>query len=97
MKTPSTQKVVEHIVNDYRRAGKVLARTAEHVGTTGFMTEDSMDADADAIEAAYQAGKFDTIPASELDSYMEKYGATDIYHLTATYFTQTGKILKVEE
>lgn len=97
MKKETTQQIVERIADDYRRAGKALAHAAEHNGgAAGFMNQANMDADAQAIEAAYQAGNFENVPASDLDKLMEQYGASDIYHLTASYFTSTGKILNVE-
>ncbi|MDE6301163.1 MAG: hypothetical protein K2M19_05565 [Muribaculaceae bacterium] len=97
MKQPTTQQIVEKIADDYRRAGKALAHAAErNGGMSGFMNQANMDADAEAIMAAYNAGNFENVPASDVDKLMEKYGSADIYHLTASYFTSTGKILNVE-
>ena len=97
MKKESTEQIVAKIADDYRRAGKALAHAAAHNGgSAGFMNQANMDADATAIEAAYKAGNIKNVPASDLDTLMEKYGASDIYHLTASYFASTGKILNVE-
>lgn len=94
---PSTEKVVARIVDDYRSAGRTIAKAQRRrAQQMDMMDSDTFDADADAIQAAYDQGKFDTVPESELPSMMEKYGATDIYHLTASYFNATGKILNVE-
>ncbi len=94
---PSTEKVVRRIVDDYRKAGREVAKAEfRHDEKMDLMSPDTFEADADAIETAYEQGKFDTVQESALDGLMEKYGATDIYHLTASYFNATGKILNVE-
>ena len=93
-----TQKVVEKVVDSYRKAGKLMAKAERNnMELNSWMNQDTFDDTADAIEAAYNAGKFDNIPESELDELMEKYGATDIYHLLASYFNKTGKIINVEQ
>ena len=97
MKKETTQQIVEKIADDYRRAGKALHHAAEPNGATaGFMNQANMDADAAAIETAYRDGRIDNVPAADLDKLMAQYGASDIYHLTASYFASTGKILNVE-
>lgn len=97
MKTLTTQQIVEKIADDYRQAGKALEHAARHNGgMAGFMNEANMDADATAIEAAYTAGNFENVSAADLDKLMKQYGVSDIYHLTASYFTATGKILNVQ-
>ncbi|MCI9054403.1 MAG: hypothetical protein HFJ87_04575 [Muribaculaceae bacterium] len=94
---PSTKKVVEHIVDNYRKAGKAMGRTEERNGQlASWMTKDTFDDTADKIQGAYDAGDFDNVPESEVDALMDKYGASDIYHLTASYFNATGKILNIE-
>lgn len=92
-----TQKVVEKVVDSYRKAGKMMAK-AERNNTelNSWLNQDTFDSTADAIEAAYKEGKLDNVPQSELDELMEQYGATDIYHLLASYFNKTGKIINVE-
>lgn len=93
-----TQKVVEKVVDSYRKAGKLMAKAERNnMELNSWMNQDTFDDTADAIEAAYNAGNFDNIPESELDELMEKYGATDIYHLLASYFNKTGKIINVEQ
>lgn len=94
---PSTKKVVEKLVDNYRKAGKAMGRTERKVGElSSWMDQSTFDNTADKIQAAYDAGEIDTVPEADLDKLMDQYGATDIYHLTASYFNATGKILSVE-
>lgn len=96
MSTPTTQKIVEQIIKDYRTAGKALAKAEQRRGPlSSWMDRDTFDDDADKLQAAYDAGEFEDIDATRLNELMEKYGAPDIYHLTASYFNNTGKILRV--
>lgn len=94
----TTQKIVEHVVDSYRKAGKAMAK-AERRGAEMFswMDQDTFDQDADAIQQAYADGKFENVKESDLDALMDKYGAADVYHLVASYFNATGKILNIEE
>ena len=94
---PSTEKIVNRIVDDYRRAAKTVAQAERrHDQEMDLMTPSSFEADAEAIQTAYDQGKFEDVAADDVQSLMEKYGATDIYHLTASYFNATGKILNVK-
>lgn len=93
-----TKKVVDHVVDSYRKAGKAMAKAERrNDDLSSWMNQDVFDQDADAILDAYNAGKFDNVDASQLDSLMDKFGAADIYHLMASYFNATGKILNVTE
>lgn len=93
-----TKKIVDHVVDSYRAAGKALEKAERHNpdDMSSWMNQDVFDEDADAILNAYNEGKFDDVDASQLDSLMEKFGASDIYHLMASYFNATGKILNVK-
>lgn len=94
----NTKKIVEHIVDSYRKAGKAMAKAQSHGGDmSSWMDQDTFDNDADAVEQAYKEGKFENVPASDVDSLMDKYGASDVYHLVASYFNATGKILNIQE
>lgn len=95
MSYPSTEKIVSRVVKNYRSAGKALAHAESHEGTISWMNQDTFDDTADAIQGAYDSHNFADVPASEVDGLMEKYGATDIYHLFASYFNATGKILNI--
>ena len=94
-----TKKIVDHVVDSYRQAGKALEKAERHNGgvMASWMNEDTFDEDADAILDAYNQGKFDDVDASQIDSLMEKYGAQDVYHLMASYFNATGKIINIKE
>ncbi len=93
-----TKKIVSHIVDSYRKAGHALEKAERHNGgeISSWMDQDVFDRDADAIQTAYDEGKFDDVDASQVDSLMEKYGASDVYHLVASYFNATGKILNIQ-
>lgn len=95
MKYPSTKKIVEHIVKDYETASRAMGKVArEHPDAEGsFLNADNLEEDAVSIQTAYDKGLFDEITPEQLDALMAKYGATDIYHLTASYFNSTGRIL----
>lgn len=95
----NTQKIVDHIVDSYRKAAKAMEKAERHNGgeISSWMDQDVFDNDADAIQSAYDEGKFDDVDVSQLDSLMEKYGASDVYHLVASYFNATGKILNIKE
>lgn len=95
MAQPTTQQVVEKIADDYRKAAKAIGH-ASHGDAVGFMNPAVMEEDATAILDAYNEGKIQNVSADELSKLMDQYGASDIYHLTATYFNSTGKILNVE-
>lgn len=96
--TPSTEKIVKHIVDNYRRAGRAIDKAEERRDTEyqSWMSPESFENDAEAIETAYEKGEFDTVKEADVPKLMEQYSAPDIYHLTASYFNATGKILKVE-
>lgn len=92
-----TKKIVEHIVDSYRKAGKAMAKAQSRGGEmSSWMDQDTFDNDADAIQQAYADGKMENVPADQLDSLMGKYGASDVYHLVASYFNSTGKILNFQ-
>lgn len=97
MHLPSTKKVVDHIVKDYETAARAMNKVMDrHPDTEGsFLNSDNLDADAVSIQDAYDKGLFDDITPEQLQPLMEKYGAVDIYHLTASYFNSTGHILNV--
>lgn len=96
MNYPSTQKIVDYIVNNYRKAGKAMAKAASRNGAlASWMSQDSFDETANNIEAAYNEGKFEDVDSSTLEKLFTKYGASDIYHLVASYFNSTGKILRL--
>lgn len=96
--TPSTKKIVDRIVSNYRKAGRAMGKAERRNGELqSWMNQSTFDTTADAIQEAYDNGNFDNVPESEVDALMTKYGASDIYHLTASYFNATGKILNVEE
>lgn len=92
------KKIVDHIVNSYRKAGRALEKGRRRNGgdMSSWMDQDVFDKDADAIQAAYDEGKFDDVEASQVDALMEKYSASDVYHLVASYFNATGKILNIQ-
>lgn len=74
-----------------------MAKAERHgAEMASWMDEDTFDQDADAIEKAYNDGNFENVAQSDVDSLMEKYGASDIYHLVASYFNATGKILNIQ-
>lgn len=99
MKFPSTDKVVKHIVDAYRDAAKMLnnAESRNTDNTPTYLSPGSYINTADEIEAAYKAGKVETVTAAEAEKMMETTGATDIYHLVTNYFNTNGKILSVTE
>lgn len=93
-----TQKVVEHIVNSYRKAGKAIGRAQRHgAEMSSWMDSDTFDSTADAIQEAYDKGEFENVDENKVSQMMDEYGAPDLYHLTATYFNKTGKILNVTD
>lgn len=96
---PSTEKIIRHIVDSYRRAGHAIDKAEERrnsVEYESWMSPEAFESDAEAIETAYQNGEFENVKEADLDRLMEQYSAPDIYHLTASYFNATGKILNVE-
>ncbi len=96
---PSTEKIVRHIVDNYRRAGHAIDKAEERrnsVEYQSWMSPESFESDAEAIETAYRNGEFENVKEADVDRLMEQYSAPDIYHLTASYFNATGKILNVE-
>lgn len=97
MKRPSTQKIVEHIIHDYQLAARAMGKVEEkHPQADGsFLNPDNLSQDATNIEVAYDKGLFDDVTPDKVEGLMEKYGAVDIYHLTASYFNATGHILNV--
>lgn len=96
MNYPSTQKIVDYIVKSYRQAGKAMAKAASRNGTiSSWMSQDSFDETATNIQEAYNEGKFEDVDSSTLEKLFTKYGASDIYHLVASYFNSTGKILRL--
>lgn len=99
MKFPSTDKVVKHIVDAYRDAAKMLsnAETRNTDNAPTFLSPGSYVNTADEIEAAYKAGKIETVTADQAEKMMQSTGAPDIYHLVASYFNTNGKILSVTE
>lgn len=99
MKYPSTKKIVDYIVDSYRKAGRTLAKAARRNDSESdtWLQPSSFDTTADAIESAYEKGDFEDVKdESQLKSLFDKYGDTDIYHLVASYFNSTGKILNLQ-
>lgn len=92
---PSTRDIVEKLADDYRRAAKQMGHHRSNPNAPSWLDPDTFTKDADALEQAWKDGKTHDVPAPQLPELMEKYGATDIYHLTATYFNDTGQILQV--
>lgn len=99
MKYPSTQKIVDRIVKSYRQAGRAVSKAARRNDgqMSSWMTQNTFDRTADSIEAAYENGQFENVSdENRLNSLFEKFGAGDIYHLVASYFNSTGKILNLQ-
>lgn len=94
----TTEKIVAHIVESYEKAAKAMEKAQSHgAEMSSWMDSATFEQDADAIQQAYNDGKFENVKQSDIDSLMEKYGASDIYHLVASYFNATGKILNIED
>lgn len=98
MNITDTEKIVRHIVDAYHSTAKAVHHAENHGNAefASWMSGDTFDADAAAIMTAYNDGKFENVTEPAVEGLMKRYGASDIYHLTASYFNATGKILKVE-
>lgn len=97
MSTPTTKQIVDKLIDDYRRTASVLRRTHRRQDTPAtWMNGNVFDKDADDLADAFKAGKFHPVSAADVPELEQKYGAQDIYHLTATYFNATGEILQVQ-
>lgn len=96
MKYPTTEKIVKYIVDSYRKAGRAMGKSERRNGQlSSWMNQNTFDETADRIEAAYDRGEIDNVDESQLDDLYKKYGDSDIYHLAASYFNKTGRILNV--
>ncbi|MCM1033102.1 MAG: hypothetical protein NC405_05020 [Odoribacter sp.] len=99
MKYPSTKKIVNRLVSNYQQAARAISKAERRNDgeMSSWMTPESFEQTAESIESAYENGNFENVSdESQLQKLFDKFGAADIYHLAASYFNSTGKILNLQ-